>query len=135
MANDTKPAAQDKIRRAGRNDGGRIANRRAPRGAPTDEGPASTPASPGAGVAISRRNGAAARRNHNIGEPPPPEHCTVGLHLGDRASAFCVLDGRGNVISEGMLRTTKAAFPGAGKPESRRTEAILLRSLALAAAK
>lgn len=35
---------------------------------------------------------------------------TVGLDVGDRKTQFCVLDGRGAVVEEGRLASTRAAF-------------------------
>jgi transposase len=35
---------------------------------------------------------------------------TVGIDLGDQMSHYCVLDEQGDIVSEGMLRTTEAGF-------------------------
>jgi transposase len=35
---------------------------------------------------------------------------TVGIDLGDQMSHYCVLDEHGDIVSEGMLRTTEAGF-------------------------
>src|SRR5450755_3731348 len=35
---------------------------------------------------------------------------TIGLDLGDRSTAFCVLDGDGAIVAEGKLKTTQAAI-------------------------
>jgi predicted NBD/HSP70 family sugar kinase len=34
------------------------------------------------------------------------ERLTIGLDLGDKSSAYCVLDGSGTVVSEHKVRTT-----------------------------
>lgn len=38
------------------------------------------------------------------------ERLTIGLDLGDKSSAYCVLDGSGEVVSEHRVRTTPKAL-------------------------
>ncbi len=38
------------------------------------------------------------------------ERLTIGLDLGDKSSAYCVLDGSGEVVSEHKVRTTPKAL-------------------------
>jgi transposase len=38
------------------------------------------------------------------------ERLTIGLDLGDKSSAYCVLDGCGAVVSEHKVRTTPKAL-------------------------
>lgn len=42
--------------------------------------------------------------------PAPAERFTIGVDLGDRSSAFCVLDSDGTVVAQAKLRTTPQAF-------------------------
>ena len=35
---------------------------------------------------------------------------TVGIDLGDKQSAYCILDAEGDVLSEGTIRTTEGGF-------------------------
>ena len=35
---------------------------------------------------------------------------TVGMDIGDRTSRYCILDGNGEVVSEGSAGTTKPAM-------------------------
>jgi hypothetical protein len=42
--------------------------------------------------------------------PTPAGRFTIGLYLGDRSTAFCVLDADGAIIAEGKLKTTQAAI-------------------------
>jgi hypothetical protein len=35
---------------------------------------------------------------------------TIGLDLGDRSTAFCVLDGDGAIVAEGKFKTTQVAI-------------------------
>ena len=35
---------------------------------------------------------------------------TVGIDLGDQKSHYCILDGEGEVLSEGTVRTTENGF-------------------------
>jgi len=39
-----------------------------------------------------------------------PQTATVGLDVSDRYSSYCILDSRGEVLEEGRIRTTEAAF-------------------------
>jgi transposase len=41
---------------------------------------------------------------------PPRYHAVVGLDVGDRQSAYCVLDLEGGVVTEGAVKTTDASF-------------------------
>lgn len=41
---------------------------------------------------------------------------TVGVDLGDRFSHYCVLNGDGEVLEEGRVRTSEEAFRRTGKP-------------------
>jgi hypothetical protein len=40
----------------------------------------------------------------------PAGRFTIGLDLGDRSTAFCVLDTDGAIVAEGKLKTTQAAI-------------------------
>ena len=40
----------------------------------------------------------------------PDKTFTVGLDLGDKSSAYCVLDAEGTIISEQKVRTTPKAL-------------------------
>src|ERR1017187_7106461 len=40
----------------------------------------------------------------------PAGRFTIGLDLGDRSTAFCVLDADGAIVAEGKLKTTQAAM-------------------------
>jgi hypothetical protein len=40
----------------------------------------------------------------------PAGRFTIGLDLGDRSTAFCVLDNDGAIVAEGKLKTTQAAI-------------------------
>ena len=40
----------------------------------------------------------------------PAGQFTIGLDLGDRSTAFCVLDSDGAIVAEGKLKTTRAAI-------------------------
>jgi transposase len=42
--------------------------------------------------------------------PTPAGQFTIGLDLGDRSTAFCVLDNDGVIVTEGKLKTTQAAI-------------------------
>jgi hypothetical protein len=42
--------------------------------------------------------------------PTPAGRFTIGLDLGDRSTAFCVLDTDAAIVSEGKLKTTQAAI-------------------------
>jgi hypothetical protein len=42
--------------------------------------------------------------------PTPAGQFTIGLDLGDRSTAFCVLDTDGAIVAEGKLKTTQAAI-------------------------
>ena len=44
--------------------------------------------------------------------PTSPDGLTVGLDLGDRSSAYCILDRHGEVISEHSVRTTPKEMTG-----------------------
>lgn len=44
--------------------------------------------------------------------PTSPDGLTVGLDLGDRSSAYCILDRHGEVISERSVRTTPKEMTG-----------------------
>jgi hypothetical protein len=37
--------------------------------------------------------------------PTPVRRFTIGLDLGDRSTAFCVLDGDGAIVAEGKFKT------------------------------
>jgi transposase len=56
-------------------------------------------------------------KNKRISEQPgqgqsatPAGRFTIGLDLGDRSTAFCVLDTDGAIVAEGKLKTTQAAI-------------------------
>ena len=42
--------------------------------------------------------------------PTPAGRFTIGLDLGDRSTAFCVLDADGAIVAEGKLKTTQVAI-------------------------
>ena len=42
--------------------------------------------------------------------PTPAGRFTIGLDLGDRSTAFCVLDTDGAIVAEGKFKTTQAAI-------------------------
>jgi transposase len=53
------------------------------------------------------------RTSEQLGEghsPTPAGRFTIGLDLGDRSTAFCVLDTDGAIVAEGKLKTTQAAI-------------------------
>ena len=42
--------------------------------------------------------------------PKSTPRMTVGIDLGDKQSAYCILDAEGDVLSEGTIRTTEGGF-------------------------
>jgi hypothetical protein len=44
------------------------------------------------------------------------ERLTIGLDLGDKSSAYCVLDGSGAIVSEHKVRTTPKALSDSASP-------------------
>ena len=53
------------------------------------------------------------RTSEQLGEgqgSTPAGRFTIGLDLGDRSTAFCVLDGDGVIVAEGKLKTSQVAI-------------------------
>jgi transposase len=59
---------------------------------------------------VTKHSKSVGKSKTSTGSGGHPERCTIGIDLGDRFSAFCVLDAAGEIVAEGKLRTTTAAL-------------------------
>lgn len=49
-------------------------------------------------------------RRDQIGKMAAEQRLTIGIDLGDRDSRYCILDAKGEIVSEGQVATTKTGF-------------------------